>query len=573
MCLGEHYLQADRVDKFNDRLAARDVGNPSGGGDDRLQSQSVRAQQHSDASARSERECVSHFGGSEAHNGRRPQGEHAVHSVRRLESALLQFRERPGDPALTTRDGVPLENPIAEAGSYEWLETSPACRVRVFWENPRPETIRGQLDGTRVELFLDSSANSSLAHDVPSNRTHHTFSMSPTYCSSEAPPRELRVAFRTMSRVGPNETLAATTLRMQTPQAPSIKVTRSSIQARCQSAASDASCSALTAAVLLASAGMISSNQLRTANASRLLLCARDEQSNEPTMCSYLNSCETAERSVDAAQQTLTLHVSCNNLSQTLTVARLRTIKVAISTAWNSTARQELEDHSALVTSRVNARIYQRSRRAAAFEQLEPTPLQTSPLQWGTCSEVTLGTPNLCPRSPKVLIDSIVPESYNFFESYRVHIRWASNVVGCVASTNETNPKHFELYWQRTSDSNDVSAQTKCEDLRNANAIVNGTQQAGERVVARVELTGEASYEAELRGLDASLVSGGARYRVHLLANDAYGARVTRVTFVFAVVGWSGTLVCVVGVVAVALLVALLIWSPASSLGATESDA
>ena len=125
-------------------------------------------------------------------DGLKENTEHSVRVVSRVRCS--DYESAPAAIQLTTLDGVPLANPISEPGSYEWIETSPACRVRVYWAHPPLETVRGQLEATRVEL--DSSWALSFAEDVPSNRTHQTLDIRTAYCSSSAP-IDLRVALRT----------------------------------------------------------------------------------------------------------------------------------------------------------------------------------------------------------------------------------------------------------------------------------------------------------------------------------------------------------------------------------------
>ena len=495
-------------------------------------------------------------------DGLKENTEYSVRVVSRVRCS--NYESAPATIQLTTLDGVPLANPTSEPGSYEWIETSPACRIQVYWAHPPLETVRGQLEATRVEL-LDSSWAQSSAEDVPANRTHKTLYISTSYCSSSAP-IDLWVALRTMSRSGPNNTLAPTVLHIRPPQAMRINMNRSSIHVRCQSYATDSTCSVLAAAVLLQPSGHMSSNLLRTAVVSRLLMCSKNRNGNEPDIlvCNYVNDCDTRERTFDDLQQ-ISLHVFCT-LSPTLTVVQMRNLKIGAEISWNSTKNQEFLNHKfepiSIFLSRAKPRISS-SGSITILKETATNSLETSPLQWGTCHEATLGTPALCPRPPEVLLDSLTPEPYDFFKSYRVKIRWRSRNFECITSSNETIPMYYELNWKSAPDTH-FSISSQCED---ANKSVNDFPQVGQRIVAQVGLSQEMKYESEwIPGLEPSLFGGGARYRIDLFVHDVFGSRVTRVTFALAVVGWSRLLViaAIVGVVLVAvLLVALILVSGA----------
>ena len=252
----------------------------------------------------------------------------------------------------------------------------------------------------------------------------------------------------------------------------------------------------------------------------------------------------------------LSLHVFCT-LSPTLTVVQIRNLKIGTEISWNSTTSREFLIPKLVLLSRAKTRIV----RMAYSEKVAPKSLQTSPLQWGTCHDATLGTPALCPRSPDVLLDSVTPEPYEFFKNYRVKIRWRSRILECITSSNETIPMYYNLNWKSASDSL-FSLSSQCEESRDANKSVNDFPQVGQRIVAQVGLSEETTYESEwILGLEPSLFGGGTRYRIDLLVHDVFGTRVTRVTFALAVVGWSRPLViaAIVGVVLVAVLLVALI--------------
>ena len=498
-------------------------------------------------------------------NGLKENTEYRISVVTRVRCS--DYASEPSSIRLTTRDGVPLVNPIAESGSFEWLKSGPVpvCSLRVYWAHPPMESVRGLLIATRVQLLEASTMKTTEEQvpvlssiDVPSNRTEHVFQVKQAYCYNKSEV-DLRVHLRSITRSGLNTTLAPTVLYVRPSKTERLRVNSSAINVRCLSTASNASCSSLAAAVLLQSSGSINSSLLSSAVLSRLLLLKG--YGTESITCSYARNCNTTYREINSDKMSALLHATCD-LEPNQTVAQMQVTRFGVVISWNSSQKIQvpsLGNESLTLYSKVlNDQQSSLQEWNSSIEHIVTNALEMSPLQWSNCATIT--PYDACPNPPNLTSESI--ESYNFLERYKAKVRWTSNVPECDNTSNESIPAFFELYYKRTEVSElNVSIPVRvCESTKEAYASVSGFTRVGNPIVAHLSGPDEKPYVQWISELMPSLLSDGSRYRVSLLVRDLSGSRVKRVEFVFQVVGWtrlSAFATMLGAMVAAALLVSL----------------
>lgn len=446
--------------------------------------------------------------------------EYRISIVTRVKCS--DYESVPSYISFTTRDGLPLVNPIAKPGSYEWLDYG--CSVRVYWAHPPIESVRGELTQTEVLLFKTTSDVSISSANVSSSRTHHTFDLDSEYCSGDSAASALRVHLSLMTRSGRNSTLAPTVLHIRRPAQAAVRSIRNDVHVKCQSDSKNSTCSALTVALLLEASDHSSSyDPLDTAVVSHLILCQTDDESTTLTTCSYVNDCNSSYREHNREKSRLTLHVLCA-LAPSRTREQIKALRVGVVLSWN------------IKRSNLSSSIQNKTK---ALEELHL--LMTSPIQWTTCSRATVTSPAACPRAPSVP-DVVSSEHYNFFEAYKVKVRWISNAFECGTSLQNSIPAFFEVYLQSTEESK-LSFNSTCESSKEAHETLHHYTRVAHRIIAQLNASGEAQNEISIDGLVPSLTGGGRRYRLSLLAYDLYGSRVTRTTLVFPVAGFSRCIV------------------------------